>query len=239
MPEEGTVFRIIGGKPLAAQANLWLEGPYNANTMSNALNSADLLPETQPYNRSPWFYFGPEQVEAGFFDSHPEVVDWILLQLRKGDPDNPPLAIVASRAALLKSDGSIVDLDGISNVMFSPFETGPYYLVATHRNHLSIMTSNIISYHSGPAAIDFTTNQSTAFGSNPMAELDAGVYGLYGGDGDANGSVTTFDFLNTWLPQNGQTGYLQGDFNMTADVTAFDFLNVWLSSNGQASQIPE
>ncbi len=238
LPEEGTVFRIIGGKPVAPEVNVWLQGPYADGTMHTELNRASVLPLTQPFDHFPWFYFGPEQVDSGFFDAHPEIVDWVLLHLRTGDPEATPMQTVASRAAFLKADGQIVDTDGMSKVVFTPEALGPYHLVVKPRNHIPVMSNLAFSFFNNPA-IDFTTSQTAAFGNYPMVELDERTYGLYGGDGDANGNVTAFDFLNIWLPQNGQTGYLQGDFNLSSDVTAFDFLNVWLTSNGRGSQVPE
>ena len=68
---------------------------------------------------------------------------------------------------------------------------------------------------------------------------NAGDDRMWGGDGDVNGSVSAFDFLNTWLPINGgPLGYDAGDFDMNGSGTAFDFLTVWLPANGQASQVP-
>jgi len=72
-----------------------------------------------------------------------------------------------------------------------------------------------------------------------MIDFGDGNWGLWGGDGDANESVTAFDFINVWLPSNGSSGdNLQADFNLDGTVTAFDFIDVWLVANGRQSQTP-
>ena len=94
--------------PLELTVSLWLEGPVAFASMITAL-SAD-LPETDPY-------FGTASVAANFFTSDPtgqQVVDWIWLELRTGDPTTPPMTTVASTAALLLADGSVVASDGTS-----------------------------------------------------------------------------------------------------------------------------
>ena len=49
------------------------------------------------------------------------------------------------RAAFLKKDGSVVDLDGSSDLKFA-VDPGEYYIVIEHRNHLPIMTSNKVLF---------------------------------------------------------------------------------------------
>ena len=52
-------------------------------------------------------------------------------------------SIVGQRAGLLKFDGTIVDLDGVSPLAFVVDE-GSYYVVIEHRNHLPIMSADKI-----------------------------------------------------------------------------------------------
>ena len=60
--------------------------------MNTTLNG--VLPLTQPYNGSPWEYYGDEQVSEMPID----VVDWILVELRTG---TAAATVVATRAAFL------------------------------------------------------------------------------------------------------------------------------------------
>ena len=75
-----------------------------------------------------------------------------------------------TRAAFIKSDGTIVDTDGTSPVQFTGLSDGDYYVVIRHRNHLAIMSASAIPLSSSSALYDFTTSQSQAYttGTDPM-----------------------------------------------------------------------
>ena len=98
-----------------------------------------MIPVHHPYNDTLdiWNYTGSERI----YNLPADIVDWVLLELRTGTAAN---TTVGKRAALLKSDGSIVDLDGISQVKFKGIVPGNYYVVVRHRNHLAIMTASAI-----------------------------------------------------------------------------------------------
>ena len=119
---------------------IFLEGNYNLGTMSTALNSSGVLPLMQPYSSLPFNYEGAEKVNS---IPNNEIVDWVLLELRSGISSS---TFIKKRAALLKSNGNIVDLDGSSPVSFSGIQNGSYYLVIYQRNHLSIMSLNPLSF---------------------------------------------------------------------------------------------
>ncbi len=108
---------------------VFLQGPYSGGSMNTALNDAGYIPTTDPYT-------GTETVgsiPAG-------VVDWVQLQLRSNTTTT-----VASRAAFVKSDGTVVDTDGASNVSFTGVTPGSYYIVVNHRNHLSVMSASTVA----------------------------------------------------------------------------------------------
>ncbi len=190
------------------------------------------FPLNQPFNVAPWNYAGFETLTT-IPDS---IIDWVLLSLREFE--SVPTSVIGQRAALIRADGQIVDLDGVSPVEFYGVADGLYYLWIQHRNHLGIMSASQLNIKYNTDPYSFTTGQDRALGMMPMVELEDGVFGLWGGDGNSDGSVTATDFLNVWLPDNGNAGYLAADFNLDGQVTAFDFLTVWLVSNGQASQVP-
>ncbi len=213
--------------------NAFLQGAYVSNsTMRTNLRTLSDFPVGQPFNVPPWNYLGTEALS--FLPAH--AVDWVLLSLR--EYESVPSSVVATRAALLLSDGRVVDVNGVNHVEFIGVEAGQYYLWLQHRNHLGIMSASQLNVSRTTDPYSFTTGQDRALGTMPMVELEAGVFGLWGGDGNANGSVTATDFLEVWLPDNGNAGYLAADFNMDGQVTAFDFLMVWLVSNGQSSRVP-
>ena len=216
-------------------ATVILGGCYSNGTMSNTLLTRGFLPNNQPYNAAPWNYNGTETVNS--FPAH--TVDWVLLELRS---DTSSSSIVARRAALLLNNGSVVDLDGTSPVGFNGIQSGSYYLVIKHRNHLGVMSAHKLNFTtSGIINYNFTDSQSEAYGINPMDSLGNGVYGLFAGDGNADGVVSKSDITNVWLPQflNGIDSYNSADFNLDGSVTASDNNLYWLLDDSKSSQVPK
>jgi hypothetical protein len=115
----------------SADIKIFLQGPYASGSMNTTLRNNGYVPPAQPYSAAPWNYTGTEAV-----DTVPVgVVDWVILELRSDLTTQ-----VSRRAAFLKSDGSLVDLDGVSSVKFPAVTPGDYYVVVRHRNHLAVMT---------------------------------------------------------------------------------------------------
>lgn len=218
---------------LLVEPSVWLAGGYDTGALTTALNAAGQLPTAQPYDAAPWAYLGPEQV---FAVPHADVVDWVLAELRTG---TAAATRVARAVGFVLADGRVVDLDGVGPLAFPAVAAGAYHLVLQHRTHLGVMSAGPVALSTTPTAYTFTTAQAQAFGTNPMVEIEPGAFALWSGDGNADGTVTAFDFLQVWLPQNGgPPGYHAGDFNLSAQVTAFDFILGWLPSSGQATQVP-
>ena len=77
-----------------------------------------------------------------------DIVDWVLVELRVGTATSAGM-----RAAFLKNDGTIVDLDGTSPVEFDGISSGNYYIVVKHRNHLAVMSQILLLYLMFPHTI--------------------------------------------------------------------------------------
>ena len=90
------------------------------------------------------------------------------------------------------SDGSIHDIDGSNHVNFIGLSTGSYYIVVIHRNHLAVMSNDPVSLPN-TSAYDFTLNSNSAYGTNPMATLSDGKFGMYAGDANSSGIITNSD----------------------------------------------
>ena len=122
-------------KTLQLDLKVFLQGPYSAeNNMNSTLSQNGLIYKSQPFSLSPWNYEGAECVS----EIPDGVVDWILVELRRGVDKN---SSVAKRACFLKYNGMIVDLDGTSKIKFENLPQGEYYIVIYQRNHLPIMSS--------------------------------------------------------------------------------------------------
>ncbi len=222
-------------------AKVVLEGPYESatNFMNTALNGGGHLPTSQPYadaffDGTPMDYDGTEGVGAGFFANNPEIVDWVLVELRTSADAGDT---VARRAAFLKRDGSIVDLDCVSPVAFVVPVVQDHFVVVRHRNHLPVMSAAAVALSGSTLTHDFTTGQGQAFGAQPMQQLEPGVFGLYAGDFDGNGQVQTSDKNNLWRAEVGLAGYKASDANLNGQVQNDDKNNYWRPNSGKGSQI--
>lgn len=217
---------------------VYLQGPFNGTNLNTNLNSG-FLPLTQPYSSSPWNYSGTESVASGFYTTHTNIVDWVLVELRSGTQAS---TTVAQKAAFLLNNGNLVDLDGSSPLRFYGPLYGNYYVVIKHRNHLSIMSASTQLCDISNLTYDFTTSQNQAYNSSylPMKELSNGSYGMYSGDANADGSVDAIDINLYWRPNNGQPyNYSKGaDFNLDASIDALDLNSGWRPNNGKGTQVP-
>ncbi|MCB0275863.1 MAG: M4 family metallopeptidase, partial [Calditrichaeota bacterium] len=174
----------------------WLEGPFSGGAMRTDLSDQEILPLYQPYDAAPWLYPGGESVA----EIPPNTVDWVLLKLRS---DTPAASEVAVRAAFLLADGSIVDLDGSSPVVFEGVPPGSYFLVLCHRNHLDVMSALPLALGPVALACDLTASQAACYGQQPLRDLGGGFWGLYAGDGNGDGVIDVRDRDGVWRVQNG------------------------------------
>jgi hypothetical protein len=220
----------------------FLEGPYAGGSMTPAPDG--YVPSAQPYSASPWSYAGGEEVDAAFLDSHPDIVDWVLLELRTGDPTSPPMDIVARRAALLLADGTVVDTAGSPPVLFQGVAGGPYYVAIFQRNHVAAMSAGSVDFVSGIGLWDLTNDIAQTYpgdaGANPLKQEQDGRFSLFAADENADGVVQALDF-NGFLTATiaGLTGYQVGDFNLDGQVQALDF-NLYIANTlrGAETSVP-
>jgi hypothetical protein len=219
-------------------AKAFLQGSFGQSEMSTALNGNDLLPLDHPFGGEPWNYSGTEAVGA---IPNSNVVDWVLVELR----DAPDAASAGSstrltrKAAFLLKNGSVVDLDGSSQLSFSANIIDKLFLVVQHRNHLSIMSATALSGFNNKYSYNFTTAMNKAYGVNAQAALNGTVFGLFGGDANGDGEINDDDRTLIWNNEAGKTGYLSGDTNLDAQSDNKDKNNLWYQNKEKSSQVPE
>src|SRR5690606_19307330 len=171
---------------ISLNLKVFLEGPFNQNSMSLSLNSNGFIPLEQPYNNSVFNYDGTESVT-----SVPEnVVDWILIELRDSVSAS---SVRGRRACFVTSNGNVVDLDGTSLPEFN-LPSGNYYVVVRHRNHLPVMSATEVFLSNSSQLYDFSIGNNMAYGNNPLVELAPGIYGMPAGDGSGNGIINVLDY---------------------------------------------
>jgi len=224
---------ILSNNYFGSLVNLktFLEGSYNNSSMNTTLNSSGLIP-LNSHNAYDTVAYGYTSSSVQSIPNS-NIVDWVLVELRTGTPSNTK---VAARAGFIKSDGTIVDIDGTSPLTFTNVSEGNYYVVVRHRNHLSIMSSSAIALTSSSSLYDFTTGQDKAYGTSPMVDLGGGIYGMRGGDVNGSG-IITFSDITEIITRNNQTGYYSADVNMSGIVTFSDITKI-ISNNNSSTQVP-
>ncbi len=216
--------------PVSCNARVLLQGPFAAGMMSTALRTAGSIPLTQPYNIAPWNYAGTESVSSIPAD----VVDWVLVQLRTGTAAS---STTATRAAFVKRDGFIVDLDGLSPVGFPGVAEGLYYIVLRHRNHLAVMSANHFGLTPVNGLADFRA-AGMAYGLASMVEVTPGIYAMYAGDVTPEGAIVLSDELTVIRTNNLQAGYNKADVNMDDAVVLSDELTIVRANNLRGTNVP-
>lgn len=220
----------------------YLGGSWNGVAMNASLNS--ILPATQPYNTPPFNYTGTENVPS---IPSPNIVDWVLVELRKPatgqGSDASSGTIIGRKAGFLLNTGVVVDLDGATPIAFDISKQGASFITIRHRNHLGVMSNLVPSDTIGTFANDFSTlsNAYKAAGSptDAVVPLAGGVqYGLWPGDANADGMVDITDVNVIKLAvSSSAAGYQLTDTNLSSGINATD-LNVVkkiISASGSGS----
>ena len=147
---------------------IWLEGPYDANTGLMKDDLKPYLPDFEPYTGLGYSHSGPGGGE-GILDvllditGAKSMVDYVIVELRDA---NDNTNIIATRTGVLLRDGSIVDVDGYSDLTFLGVVPGDYFLAIRHRNHLGIMTLNTVSLSKVPVCVDFRDGSVLTWGTD-------------------------------------------------------------------------
>ena len=169
----------------------FLAGPYDPNSglMQDQLRAGGWLPLNEPYTGLGYSHVGgggSESTSAGVLSvtGSEAIVDWVVIELRDAtDPDQ----ILQSRSALIRRDGQVVDVDGVSPVGFNA-PVGNYHVAIRHRNHLGCMRATPIPLQFTPVSIDLTTNATDTWGTNARNNIN-GTMVLWPGDVNFDGQV--------------------------------------------------
>ncbi len=192
---------------------VYLEAAITINTMKPLLNNADAFPKSQPYNVPPWNLDHRGEINK-IKDNY---IDWVFVELRENLTKT-----LYRKSAILTVDGNILNPDG-TDFSFINIDSGEYYIVVNHRNHLSIMSSQKVHIEKETKInYDFTSSPSTAYGLNSLVALDGGKYAMVAGDVDANGIINNLDFgvVANKIPMRE---YHQGDADMNGTVNVLDY----------------
>ena len=225
----GSGFTIVGEftmgddfySGIVVDLKVFLMSAYSTSThkMTTSLNTAGLLPTTDPYGLGITVTSVPTAA-----------VDWVKIELRD---KNDHTSILYSFARFIDENGQVIEEDG-SNLKLKEVPKDSYYIAIIHRNHLGVISNSTVNLDSSPI-LDFTGDLSKAWDdpgittNNAMKEAETGVYALWCGDANSDGTVSyngTGNDRTTILTQVGentpgntvQDTYSANDVNMDGKV---------------------
>lgn len=212
----------VGPEEVLVAPRLFLDGPFveGAGLMHDSLRVKDLIPVQEPYSDLGFSHIGcggneitlPSVLERSGDDA---IVDWLFIELWDSTQ------AVHTRSALLQRDGEVVDVDGVSPVVFYA-PKGWYRLVVRHRNHLAVAQSSLF-YANGDTAVWDPAHGAGVMGTDAMRPR-AGVLALWTGDivpddavkytGTGNDRDPVLVRIGGTIPTASASGYLQEDVTM-------------------------
>jgi hypothetical protein len=213
--------------PARLKVRIFLEGAYNTNRqMTTSLKS--YMPTKSLYT-----------ADSRIVNPIPtaDITDWLLIQLRSTDDGHT----VVSRSAFLRNDGYILADDGTTDEINLFVETGYYYIIVIHQNHLKVMSTDSLQFTQGSlVTYDFTTGSGQFYGAGGAKEVETGIWGMWAGDINQDGQITTMDYTNWYnSAKAGDSGYNDTDINMDSQVTTMDY-TIWYNNAkaGASSSVP-
>ena len=247
------------------QLHAYLQGPLNTTTglMSDGLRTSldsdgkRYIPLTEPYTNlepvpgtRPFKHLGGggETIDPSILDVTGDnaIVDWVFIELRS---KSDAYYSVLTRSALLQRDGDVVDIDGISPVVFRA-KTDEYYIVLRHRNHLGVMTATpfgLTRDKANPVDINFTDPATPTYAPHMQRLSSNGeIAMMWGGNADSStklvyqgsGADRDFIFFDIFLDTtnvNGSLNHISKGYRVTD--TNMDGKTIYLGSNNDVDKL--
>ena len=231
-------------------AKAYLQGAYaGSGLMTENLRTAgvagvNVIPLTDPYRSSPYTASyshtnnpKTETAAASVFTTQApttnDITDWVFLELRN-NAASPGNAVLETRSALIRKDGMITDVDGLSPVTFNNIAPGNYTIAVRHRNHLGMSTNPatftpaLSETKSAVTLVDFSTATASQIYNVPANGASFVISGdaknlLWGGNANFNTSVkynglgNDKDYILVTTLGNNSAGSVNNTYH-TADV---------------------
>lgn len=217
--------------PPLVRADLFvmLAGPYDAGTdlMRDDLRQAGLIPVTEPHSGIGFVHVGSgagqSLASSVLTGSGPEaVVDWVFIELR----DAAGGSVLATANGLVRRNGRVTAPDGGPLLFLAP--AGTYRLAVRHRNHLGVMTGQLVGLTREPSvAIDLSLPGTPAFGADARDLVGMRAL-LWPGDvtsdgvvryvGEGNDRDVILLAIGGSVPTATATGYFRSDVNMDGTI---------------------
>ncbi|MEM6320546.1 MAG: matrixin family metalloprotease [Bacteroidota bacterium] len=223
--------QVVETAKTATRIKVILEGCFDVSqqVMQTKLAAKGLLPLAQPFSESPYYYQGTENRSSSV---NTEIVDWVLVQLRDKEDSNK---VLAQKAALVKSDGLLIEAEGSNLITFDKMPNDEYYIALFHQSHLPILSRTPHLMNEDAMLYDFTINESAALG-NAQLKKKSNRSMMNCGDFDGNGVINSQDF-NLWKQNSSAIDvYLSADADGNGIINNQDF-NLWKANRSKISAI--
>ncbi len=227
---EGGLFVVHPKFSSRIPLRVFLQGPFDAGTglMRDDLRAQGLIPLQEPYTAMGYAHVGGGGGESTTAlvlatTGNNAIVDWVVVELRD---KNDPTVVIATRSALLQRDGDVVSADATTPVTF-PVPMGLYHVAVHHRNHLGVMSAELLPI--GPSARAWNMGNGTVplHGTEPTTNV-GGTAVLWAGNALSDGTLRYVGAANDRdpilfavggsIPTNTITGYHTEDVDMNGEV---------------------
>ncbi|MBS1583044.1 MAG: hypothetical protein JST66_12670 [Bacteroidetes bacterium] len=208
-----------------------LQGPYDSGTqlMNSTLRDNGLLPLTEPYTGLGYTHVGggnaPTTNAVLSVTGSAAIVDWVVVELRN---KNNSAQVMATRAALVRRDGLVVDVNGTAPVDFAAMPVDNYFIAVRHRNHLGAMTATAQALSGTASLLDIQSGAVAVFGGASALCTIGTAKCLWAGDavrdnllkytGANNDRDPILARIGGAVPTATTTGYYVEDVNMDGVV---------------------
>ena len=97
----------------------------------------------------------------------------------------------------IATTSAMLNVDGTAICTFNSTINGLYYIVVKGSNIIQTWSANPVLITSNPITYDYTTSMSKAYGNN-MIELEPGIFGIYSGDINQDGTIDGSDVVDLY-----------------------------------------
>jgi hypothetical protein len=136
------------------------------------------------------------------------------------------LELWTTSGTMVFSEETGLSFTGTINLILDQTYNSDYYIYIMHRNSIAISSANPVSFAGNVITYNFSTAATQAYFDNQQ-QLGSGIFGLFTGDVDHDGSVTAIDMI---MVDNASRNFLEGyhpeDVNGDAEIGALDLIFV-------------
>lgn len=229
------LIHVLSSKSVAIK--VLLEGPYIASADSMRCIHESFMRNEVEYVSPYGDHMTCNRASFPKFDR--AVSDWVFIEVWDYPPsgknydDTRQGKLIDSTSALLLSDGTVASIDGKKYISFDKLPGDAYYIVVKHRNHLSIMSAEAVSFTCGKAplaenSIDLTVKMENALdragASSSQAPLKqiSGKCVMYAGEIVKGPRRITINDLKAVISAFSNNGYTKEDLNFDCRVNGID-----------------